>query len=70
MRKIAESMWRAMGLGVRRKKRISRFPEESAKVEKHEMVAIPTRKNDERRSIKSHKIEAKVGVAQPRECVG
>ena len=47
-----------------------RFSEESPLMEECDMVAIPTHKNDERRSRKPNKVEAKVGVAQSCECVG
>ena len=34
------------------------------------MVVCLTHKNDERKSRKPHKMEAQVGLAQSRECVG
>ena len=52
--KIAEGMWRAMEWACDEKNECGdRFPEECEKVEKYEMVAIHTRKNDERRSRKT-----------------
>ena len=49
--KIAESLWRAMSWVCHAKNDCSsRFLDESVLVEKYEMVAIPTHKNDEKRS--------------------
>ena len=43
------------GMVVRQKNECSsRLPEERVQVKKYEMVAIPTLKNDERRSRKQH----------------
>ena len=61
--KIAESMWRAMERVCDEKTNaLIGSLTESEKVEEYDMVAIPTYKNDERRSRKSHKMEAQVGV--------
>ena len=46
------------------------LPVGSVQMEMYDTVAIPTHKNDERRSRKPHKMESYAVVAQSRECVG